>query len=223
MALKDLIINNAKISEDILDKVLSENVNLISEGHSVVLTEKANKFPNRERVLFYLCGKEAWKLLEEKEEIMTITSELEKNLGIKGNTLRPILKYLKDHYQVESQKGKYFILPQGIFALQNFLNSPTSKDLGKKNKNTSSKNSSNRKKRGSSITDNIIELRDEGFFDKGRNITSIHEKLIEKGVTSLKLSSLPSYLLPLLRKNILIRSKQNTESGKGKIWIYTKK
>ncbi|MFA6393689.1 MAG: hypothetical protein WCW25_02350 [Patescibacteria group bacterium] len=216
MALKNLIINNTEVTEDLLDKVLTGNVNLVKQGNSVVLTQQSNKLPNRERILLYLCGKEAWKLLE-KNEILVSLFELEKNLGIKGNTLRPILKSLKDEYKVESQKGKYFILPQGIFSLQAYFENPNSES------NSPKSVKKNNKPRKSSVTDFLLKLNEEGFFNTGKNGTEIYKKLIEKGVTSLKLSSLPSYLLPLVRNDILSRKKIDTEAGMGKIWVYSKK
>jgi hypothetical protein len=216
MALKNLIINDTEVTEDLLDKVLTGNVNLVKQGNYVVLTQQGNKLPNRERILLYLCGKEAWKLLE-KNEILVSLFELEKNLGIKGNTLRPILKSLKDEYKVDSQKGKYFVLPQGIFSLQKYFDNPNSEN------DTQISKKKNNKPKKSSVTDFLIKLNEEGFFNAGKNITEIYKKLIEKGVTSLKMSSLPSYLLPMVRKDILLREKRNTEAGMGKAWIYSKK
>lgn len=223
MALKDLIINNAEVSEEILNKILSGNINLVSEGNSVILTQGGNKFSTRERVLLYLCGKKAWGLLE-KKEFLTLVGELEKNLGIKGNTLRPILKSLKDSYKVDSQKGKYSILPQGIFDLNNAIDGTKVLSDGSENKHPSSyKKNGAKKKKNPSITDFLIKFRDDGFFNEGKNINEILTRFSQKGITSLKLSSLPSYLLPLVLNDVLVRSKQNTKSGKGKIWVYSKK
>ncbi len=221
MTLKNLIINNANISENILEEVLSGNIQLVKDGYLVMLTAKANQLPNKERILLYLCGKEAWKQLKNKgnEEILTSVSELEKNLGIKGNTLRPLLKSLKDDYKVDSNKGKYSILPQGVHSLQT---SPSdSQKNGSTNRNPKSKKTT-RNKKNDSVTDYIKKINNEGFFDKKRKGKEIHIKLVEKGLTSLKFSSLSSYLLPLVRKDILIREKQDTGRKQGKVWVYKK-
>ncbi len=63
----------------------------------------------------------------------------------------------------------------------------------------------------------INKLYGEGYFKESKKMTDIMNELKKLGV-NIKLTSLPSYLLPLVRKRKLIRE-QITE-GKRKIWVY---
>jgi len=213
MALEDLIIDHKQISKELLEKLLKGRVELIRENKGVNLTRLGNGFSNKIRVLLYLCGKKAWELLV-SEEIRSSIEELEKNLGIKGNTLRPILKELKDSYRVETEKGKYRILPKGVFELEGGLQQEPeqTKALSKSNVRKESKSS-----RGISTSAYINKLHNEGYLKTPKKMSDIMNELKKRGVT-IKLTSLPPYLLSLVRKGNLVR--EQIIEGKRKIWVY---
>lgn len=213
MALEDLIIDRKQISKELLEKLLKGKVELIKENKGVNLTKLGNSFSNKIQVLLYLCGKKAWELLV-SEEIRNSIKELEKNLGIKGNTLRPILKELKDSYQVEAEKGKYRILSKGVFELERGLQQEPeqAKALSKGNARKGDKSS-----RGISTSVYINKLCNEGYFKTAKKMSDIMNELRKRGVT-IKLTSLPPYLLPLVRKGNLVR--EQIIEGKRKIWVY---
>lgn len=62
----------------------------------------------------------------------------------------------------------------------------------------------------------IRKLEEDGFFDKSRNLSEIKEKLAEHGLI-YPITSLPSILLPLIRRRELGRTKT------GKKWGYVKR
>jgi len=212
MALEDLIIDHKQISKELLEKLLVGRVELIKENEGVNLTRISNNYSNKTKVLLYLCGKKAWELLNSNKVNASI-EELQKNLGIAGNTLRPILKELKDSYQAESEKGKYRILPKGVFELEKTIEQEGEKERVNKTKPKKSDKSS----RQISKSEYINKLYNEGYFKESRKMTDIMNELKKLGV-NLKLTSLPPYLLPLVRKRKLTRE-QITE-GKRKIWFY---
>lgn len=214
MVLKDLIINQKRISEELLEKLLKGRVDLIKENQGVSLTKIGNSFPNRMKILLYLCGKKAWELLTSKEERVSI-AEMERNLGIKGNTLRPILKDLKDSYGVESEKGKYRILPKGIFMLEKELEQQGD-EKEKKGKRVKVQKKE-KFKRGFSRSEFINKLYEQGFFKEPKTLEEIKNELEKMGITT-KFSSLPPYFLPLVRKGKLTR--ERVQKGKKKIWAY---
>jgi hypothetical protein len=212
MVLKDLIVDHKQISEGLLENILRGKVELIKEGEGVNLTEEGNSFPNRIRVLLYLCGKKAWELLTSKEIRVSI-KELERDLGIKGNTLRPILKSFKDSYQAEAEKGKYRILPKGVFELEKELQ----RKYGKKERVLKPYSKKSELSRKISKSEFIRKLYDEGFFKEPKKMSDVLCELKKLGI-HIKLSSLPSYLLPLVRKGKLTR--EQITRGKRKIWVY---
>ena len=212
MSLEDLIIDHKQISKELLEKLLVGRVELIKEDEGVNLTRISNNYSNKTRVLLYLCGKKAWEFLNSRG-VNTSIEELQKNLGIPGNTIRPILKELKDSYQVESEKGKYKILPKGIFELEKIIEH---KSEGEKTNATKTKKA-DKSSRQVSKSEYINMLYNDGYFKEPKKMTDIMNKLKKLGV-NIKLTSLPPYLLPLVRKRRLDRE-QITE-GKRKIWVY---
>jgi len=212
MPLEDLIIDQKQISKELLEKLLVGRVELIKEDQGVNLTKVGNSYSNKTRVLLYLCGRRAWEFLS-SEVIRGSIEELEKNLGIKGNTLRPILKELKDSYQVEAEKGKYKILPRGIFELEKNIEYED-----KKEKESGPKTQKERKSTKQVSKSKFIEkLYDEGFFKEPQKMSDIMNEFKKMGVF-IKITSLPSYLLPLIRKRKLDRDQ--IIEGKRKIWVY---
>ena len=122
MGLKDLIISKKQITEDLLERIIKGNVELIGETKGVNLTRKALKFSSKTKVLLYLCGKQAWEWIDKSQEkYKTSISELVQELGILNTTVRSLLKGLKDDGLVFSDKGKYHVLPKGILLVQNLI------------------------------------------------------------------------------------------------------
>lgn len=216
MALKDLIIDQKQISEELLEKLLKGKVDLVKENQAVSLTKFGNSLPNKTRILLFLCSKKAWEFLT-KKEIKTSIEELEKNLGIRGNTIRPILKELRDSYQVESEKGKYRILPKGIFTLGKELEQQGNKEEKGEERRGVKIQKKEKSGKGFSRSEFINKLYGEGFFKEPKTLEEAKNELEKMGVAT-KLSSLPPYFLPLVRKGKLNREK--IQKGKKKIWVY---
>lgn len=218
MALQDLIINNKKISAELIELLLKDNIELIQEGKRVNLTKKGMNFPNKIRVLLFLTGGKAWELLDNKPWSST-PGNMQEFLGISGNTLRPILKELADNFFVKSEKGNYQILPKGIYNLESMLgeeknmkNTVLIDESGTNKKVTIKKTTYSPSK-----SEAINELIDDKYFSVPRELCEIKTELGKRGV-STKLTSLPSYFLPLIRKKILTR--EHKVKGNGKVWVY---
>jgi hypothetical protein len=215
MALKDLIIDQKQISEKLLERILKDRAHLIKQYQGVNLTKIGNSFSNKTRILLFLCGKKAWEFLTSKEEWVSIT-DIEKNLSIKGNTLRPLLKVLKDSYEVESAKGKYRILSKGIFELEKEFEQKSEENANEAKivTRTRKRKISNKKfSRGGFING----LCDQGFFKSPKTLEEVKNELERAGIAT-KLSSLPPYLLPLVRRRKLTREK--VQKGKKRVWVY---
>lgn len=222
MALQDLVISQTKISEELIEHLLKGKIQLIEENNEVHLLPSTKNYSNPIRVLLYLCGKKAWSLLK-NEEVLTPIVELSNNLGIKGNTLRPILKSLRDDRLVESKSGQYYVLPTGI----TYLEQP-SEDyktgaahhvaVKRKQADKSGKAPKTKKLTGTKgVGTQLRNLLEKGFFNEGKGLTEIQEMLAKKAV-KVSLTSLPSYVINLVRKGLLDREKE--KRGKKIIWIY---
>mgnify|MGYP003975460323 CR=1 FL=1 len=70
------------------------------------------------------------------------------------------------------------------------------------------------KNKTKSKTDIITELLNDSFFNESRTIKQIHDAFRQKA-HSCNITSLPAILLPLVRKNIISRNKNNEG-----LWVY---
>lgn len=218
MALQDLVINNKQISAELVENLLKDRVELVQEGRKVSLTKKGMRLPNRSKILLFLVGGKAWKLLD-GERWSSSPGVMEEVLGIPGNTLRPILKSLADGFFVKSEKGKYQILSKGIYELETILDKGENKETDIPDSDSGTEKSVSIKKTvgGPSKSKAIEELISEGYFSDLRELSEIQVELGRRGI-SIKLTSLPSYVLPLVRKKVLTR--EYKIKGKGKVWTY---
>lgn len=218
MALQDLIINNKQISTELIENLLKGRVELIQEGKKVGLTKEGMNLSNKGRVLLFLAGGKAWELLD-SNTWSSSPAVMQEFLGIPGNTLRPILRELADEFFVKSEKGKYQILSKGIYELESMIeNKRGRKSDILDNDSRLSKSISTKKATGSPSKSKAIEdLIDEGYFSDPRELGEIQVELGRRGV-SVKLTSLPSYVLSLVRKKVLTR--EHKIKGKGRVWIY---
>ncbi|MDD4938517.1 MAG: hypothetical protein PHX34_05955 [Candidatus Shapirobacteria bacterium] len=218
MPLKDLIITNQKISEDLVENILKGRVELIQEGNKIILTRDTINIANKTKILLFLAGAKAWELLEEINLSYTPT-EIGETLNILGNSLRPAMKMLSDNYLVSNNKGKYCITTKGIYELDSLL-----KD-GIQEKSNIKRNHSKKVGQLKTSKNNVLpsktkaieELISEGYFSSPKDNTEILNELSRRGVT-IKSTSLPSFLLPLIRKKVLKRDYK--EKNKGKVWAY---
>jgi hypothetical protein len=213
MALKDLILNKEQVSEELIENILKGRVDLVEEGSKIVLRREADNFSNRNKILLFLAGGMAWEIIEGKEWRCS-PKNMEESIGIPGNSLRPILMTLAGGYLVNATGGKYKIMPRGISTLQGIIDGTTEQSK-KVAKSTKKKTGSNETKSNSLNT-----LVSGVFFSTPKDAKEIVAELRRLG-TTIKMTSLPSYLLPLVKKEIL--SREYVTKGKKKVWSYVKK
>jgi len=221
MSLNDLVVTNKEISENLIEKVLKGKIELLREGNKVILTREGLRYPNKLKVLLFLAGGKAWELLD-KVSLSFSPGEMEKTIGIPGNSLRPILKELSDNYLASSDEGKYQIPAKGIYELEKLLDSATKVDqnVQKSMSKRTGVPRSTKKGNSPSKSDAIEELIKDGYFSTPRDNSEIISELGRRGVT-IKPTSLPSFILPLLRNKFLTRDHKLKD--KRKVWVYKTK
>lgn len=134
MALRDLIKSSAQLSVELIEGILKNRVDLIKETKSVRIVRELNrKLDNKTKVLLYLTGKAAWGYIDQKEYRLK-PRDIQKDLFMKGGTLRPILMNLKKEHLInfDRRKGGYQITDFGIYKLEELLKQADEK--GKKQK-----------------------------------------------------------------------------------------
>ncbi len=113
MPLKDLIIKEEDVGEELLEEILRGYANLATDTRRVILTAAGRRLPARVRILLVLSGRHAWRFVapgEERTTAMTV-KEIQEQTGLPGNTLRPALKALKDAHVIEAVGTGEYTLP----------------------------------------------------------------------------------------------------------------
>jgi len=109
MALKDLIVDEKEMTEDVLQKTLEPYVHFSQEG-KVLMNKDFRALPVRKQILVYLAAKKAWDLISgQKTGGYVSNSELQQTLNVPGGTLRPRIKEMRDGGFIVSREGRHTI------------------------------------------------------------------------------------------------------------------
>ena len=147
--------------------------------------------------------------------------------GIRGGTLRPLLRALAQSRMLESKKGKYEILAHNLGRVREAITSGkttlTSKPSLENKKSTKEvKKNSNQKSSQNkpSLAEAFERLLKEKWFGEGKTLIELKKELEKKAVI-VPTSHLPVHLLKVIREENprLIRDKKLI-NGK-KIWVYS--
>lgn len=113
MALKDLVVSHAELTEEQIEKIIGNYLRFDTSAETVVLLPSTTSLSSRQRILLYLVGLRGWPFVKPDDTPPTAAtpSELEAALQIPGGTLRPILKELKETRLVSVADGRYSVNP----------------------------------------------------------------------------------------------------------------
>ena len=122
MALKDLVVDRGKITEEMVEKIIANFVRYELDPNAIVLTPEGTTLKNDAKILVYLVAVLGWQyVIGEEHQVDTRPAALEIALGIPGGTLRPILKKLKDAHLLTVNKGHYSIHPSNLNAISQIV------------------------------------------------------------------------------------------------------
>lgn len=117
MGLKKLLVSEEKVTEEVLERILGDFVRLAQDTRKVIFTPSGAHLPARPKVLLVLAAQHAWRFIQpggEGDPTLTV-AEIGAQTGLPGNTLRPVLKQLKDSRILEiPSKGVYRLPPHSL-------------------------------------------------------------------------------------------------------------
>ena len=231
MALKDHVTDSAKLSEDEIESIIADHTKYDPTNQSIVLLPKALELSVEKKILLYLVALRGWKFVVEENPPASDASprDIELVTGIRGGTLRPMLRALVQSRMLESRKGRYEIPAHNLGRVREAMmgggttvTSRPNPESQKKRKKGTAKSSTSKKysEVKPSLADAFEKLIQEKWFRGGKTLAQLKSKLEDRAVI-VPTSHLPVHLLKACRSTPprLVRNKENR--GGKVLWVYS--
>ena len=115
MALKDLAASAASVNEDVIESIIGNFVRYDLDDAKIVLTPQGSRLSNKLKILVYLVANEGWTYLDKDNfRVATAPKDLENPLGIKGGSLRPVLRSLESENLLKKSGSEYRVLAANL-------------------------------------------------------------------------------------------------------------
>lgn len=230
MALKDLIADKKKITEETIEDIVSKYVRYDPTREEIVLTPDGSTLSGEKKLLVYLVAVLGWEyIVEEVPQVPTRPVDLAATLGISGGTLRPMLKKLSDGRLLTKNDGGYTVQFANLDTIASIIKgtktaSATKSKVQTKKKAAATKNPPKKAKAGSGGTKTGSQLGPvlsgwiaDGFFSNPRTLADVQRRFHEEAII-VKRTSLSGLLLRAVRNRQLKRKKAEVD-GKS-VWAY---
>ncbi|SDT89359.1 hypothetical protein [Stappia sp. ES.058] len=236
MALKDLVADHDKITEERIEDIVSLYIRYDPQTKEIVFTPDGTSLSNENKVLVYLVGMLGWRyILDENLDPKTKPADLEVALGIAGGSLRPILKKLKDQHLLTVVGGHYAVRTANLEAIAKIISgaksAPSSTYTARRTKpkvmskgtgddaaaRSDVKAPKERKRTGIPIRSSLNKILSDGWFEQERSLLDVFDRLQEMAINAKK-TSLSGPIADLVRDGKLTRKKAKV--GKKDVWLY---
>lgn len=234
MALKDLVADRGKLTEEAIERVIADYIRYDPERFEVVLTPRGADLGNDQKILAILVAMLGWRyVIDHEHEIDSRPATLEALTGIPGGTLRPILKRLKEAHLLTSIGGNYSIRPANLEAIGSIVKGEQPLTARRRTKKMSRSTSSERQQSGDEkevdgarksrrsvgtpARGSLRRLLEIGFFKESRTLAQVVARLHEMAVIT-KATSLSGPIAELVREGSLQRKK--IKENNKEMWSY---
>lgn len=228
MPLKDLVADKSKLNEEAIEEIVGQYIRYDPAAYEIVFTPLVNSLNTEQKILVYLTAVMGWRyVVDEVKPVQCNPSALERDLGIAGNTLRPILKKLKDGHLVNTDDQGYAVRVANLEAIKDVVNGTKSAPAQRAKKpkakiqdatKSDIEKVAGKQRKGVPVRPTLTKLIQEGWFDESRTLTDIMERCGELALI-VKATSLSGPIAEFVRNGQLVRKK--VVSGKREVWGYT--
>ena len=240
MALKDLVADRSKITEEMIENIITNYVRYDPGTYEIVLTPSGIVLSNDAKVLVVLLAIMGWQyVVDDVRTVATKPVDLEALTGISGGTLRPVLKKLKDAHLLAVLNGSYSVRIANLDAIRRAIRGektiaqskrkPRKVDAAAEQAVAESRKSKDddgsiaapasrgRRKTGVPVRASLVRLLDAGFFVEARTLGHVVARLHEMAIIA-KSTSLSGPIAELVREGKLVRKK--IVEGAKEVWSY---
>lgn len=119
MPIKDLIIKNSDVGEAAMEKVLRPYIRFMESGE-ISPEDTFWELRSDKKIAVTLIAADCRRFLENNKGLtgaMT-NSEIERTAQLPGNTVRPLIKKLRDQGLVRSERGFHYSTPKLVYWYQ---------------------------------------------------------------------------------------------------------
>lgn len=124
MALRDLTVSGAQLTEQQIEELIGPYARYDPEAGTIVLLPPAAKLSLRQRVLLYLVALQGWPFVTDAPHATTARpGPLSEALRVGGGTVRPLLMAMKEeHLVLVTAKGEYSVAIAALDSIREELN-----------------------------------------------------------------------------------------------------
>lgn len=109
--LEDLVVSGKELNRELVGKILKSFLKIDRDSCSIIPGERWIKLNNESKIMLFFLARKAMKALDLAIENEGATpAEIETELGIKGGSVRPVVrKLLEQRIIARTGEGRYFV------------------------------------------------------------------------------------------------------------------
>lgn len=230
MALKDHLIDSAKVSEQEIEAIIDGRAKYDAQTRTIVLF--AQNLTLKAKILLYLAALKGWKFVVDGPDIPSEEAspkEIMDTTGILDNSLRPTLSDLVSMGLVINRNGRYEIAQHGLAKSRSLIigevapmkpAAPVTPDAAKivapKQKQKASRRASGWAR--PKLAPSFKQLVENGWFKQPRTIADLKIEL-DRQTVNPKVTDLSGHLLAAYRRGELTRTRE--KQGAKLVYVYT--
>lgn len=122
MSIQDLVVKSAELGEAAVEQILKPYVRFVDNGE-ISFDAPFFDLKSDDKISITLIAKDSWRYIPGKESFAggMKNEEIEKTTLLPGNTVRPVVKRLRDKMLITTEKGVHRSTAKLILAMQKKL------------------------------------------------------------------------------------------------------
>lgn len=120
--LDQIFTNEKEIDPQLLADMLKPYLKISTDNNAMIYTDLGSDLPLSSKIILFLLVRKALKFRDKIKEEEISPAEIIDKTSLKGGSVHPTLKSLREHGLVISKSGKYFIPNYQLAKIKNTFN-----------------------------------------------------------------------------------------------------